>query len=102
MSNQAKHTPGPWPFTHVYGAIRHICRNCDHDTYCFDASQGTCQFAWSYNDAYLISAAPDLLEALRVLVDHAKEQYPHFESERGQRDITAALQAIAKAEGRHE
>jgi len=30
------------------------------------------------------------LDALRVLVDHAKETYPHFESERGQRDIAQA------------
>jgi len=48
-------------------------------------------------DARLIAASPDLLEALRVLVDHAQERYPHFESERGQRDIKAALDAIAKA-----
>jgi|HubBroStandDraft_4_1064222.scaffolds.fasta_scaffold449576_1 hypothetical protein len=46
----------------------------------------------------LIAAAPDLLEALRVLTDHAQEKYPHFESERGQKDIEASLKAIAKAE----
>ena len=39
-----------------------------------------------------------LLEALKVLVDHAKETYPHFEDTRGQRDIKQAMEAIAAAE----
>src|SRR5213080_987218 len=37
----------------------------------------------------------ELLAALKVLVDHAQETYPHFESERGQRDIAQSLAAIA-------
>jgi hypothetical protein len=44
------------------------------------------------------SATPDLLEALKTLTEHAQEQYPHFESERGQRDIAQALTAIHNAE----
>lgn len=40
-----------------------------------------------------------MLEALRVLADHADETYPHFESERGQREIDAARAIIARAEG---
>lgn len=54
----------------------------------------------AHNDeanARLIAAAPELLEALRVLADHAQETHPHFESERGQRDIAAAIAAITKA-----
>jgi len=42
----------------------------------------------------------ELLQALKILVEHAGERYPHFESPRGVRDITQAMQAIAKAEGR--
>lgn len=42
----------------------------------------------------------ELLEVLKVLVDHAQEQYPHFESDRGTYDIRRALNAIDKAEGR--
>jgi hypothetical protein len=44
------------------------------------------------------SPATDLLQALKTLTDHAQEQYPHFESERGQRDIAQALAAIHNAE----
>jgi hypothetical protein len=44
------------------------------------------------------SPATDLLQALKTLTDHAQEQYPHFESERGQRDIAQAVIAIHNAE----
>lgn len=47
--------------------------------------------------ARLIAAAPELLAALQVLMDHACEMYPHFESERGTLDIAAARIAISKA-----
>jgi hypothetical protein len=49
-----------------------------------------------HSRANLIASTPDLLEALRVLVDHAQERYPHFESERGLRDIRQALDVINK------
>lgn len=55
--------------------------------------QGT--FAISY--CPLHAAAPDLRDALGVLIEHASEQYPHFESERGQRDLAQARAAYAKA-----
>jgi hypothetical protein len=51
-------------------------------------------------DARLIAAAPELLEALRILTEHAQERYPHFESDRGFADIERAQAAIAKAEGK--
>jgi hypothetical protein len=50
-------------------------------------------------DAKLIAAAPELLVALKVLVEHALETHPHFESERGKRDILAAIVAVTKATG---
>ena len=40
-----------------------------------------------------------LMLALAVITDHAGEKYPHFESERGQRDIEAAHAALAQARG---
>jgi hypothetical protein len=39
-----------------------------------------------------------ILDALKTLVAHAQEKYPHFEDTRGQRDIQAALDAIAAVE----
>jgi hypothetical protein len=36
------------------------------------------------------TATAEQCEAVRILVEHAEEVYPHFESERGQRDIARA------------
>ena len=88
-----KHTPGPWTLQeHESEPCQLIGNGTIHiaDVYATDFPVGAA-------DAALIAAAPELLEALRVLADHAQEQYPHFESERGQRDIAQALAAIAKA-----
>ena len=38
-----------------------------------------------------------LREALLTLADHASETYPHFESERGQRDIAQARAALVQS-----
>lgn len=37
-------------------------------------------------------------KALQALIDHASETYPHLESERGQQDLAAAREALAKYE----
>jgi hypothetical protein len=37
----------------------------------------------------------ELTTALSMLVDHASEQYPHFESERGQAELAQARQLLA-------
>lgn len=66
------HTPGSWPLDHVHGAIRHIVRNVDHDTYCFDAHEGKCEFSWSYKDATLIADAPKLLAERNALLEAAR------------------------------
>lgn len=92
------HTPGPWKVTDRFeismddGDVQPLVATVNAD----DASVSNEQ---AEADARLIAAAPDLLDVLRVLTDHAKETYPHFESDRGQRDIAAALAAIAKATG---
>jgi hypothetical protein len=48
----------------------------------------------------LFALAAELLEILEIITDHACEMYPHFESERGQREIAQARAAIAKATGK--
>lgn len=40
-----------------------------------------------------------LVAALEVLTEHAEETYPHFECERGQREIAEARAALALARG---
>jgi hypothetical protein len=42
----------------------------------------------------------NLAARLEVMVDHAKETYPHFESERGQRDIREAEIALRSVNGK--
>ena len=42
-------------------------------------------------------AVNHLITALRVLIDHAEERYPPFESERGQADLNSARVALAHA-----
>lgn len=39
-----------------------------------------------------------LKDALRTMIDHAGEAHPHFESERGQRDIQAARDALLRVD----
>ena len=99
VTKHTKHTPGPWyvpdqrdcivEFVNEETGYKIAIANCG-ESYVLDDAE-MCA------NAALIAAAPELLEALRVLVDHTQEQYPHFESERGQRDIAQALAAIAKA-----
>ena len=41
-----------------------------------------------------------IIEILDILVDHASEKYPHFESERGQRELMIARALLAKVKGK--
>lgn len=48
----------------------------------------------------ILDARDELIAAATVMIDHASEMYPHFESERGQRDIerlAAAIKTITHA-----
>lgn len=45
-----------------------------------------------------LSVIEDMSKVLAAIVDHAKKKYPHFESERGQREIKFAISALKKAE----
>jgi hypothetical protein len=91
------HTPGPWTYHPLPTDNKDPNR-----VYCVDANGS--QIADIFNtannaeeNAALIAAAPDILEALIDLLGHAMEQYPHFESPRGQEEIDRARVAIAKA-----
>jgi hypothetical protein len=51
------------------------------------------------HDALDHSQFYSLFEILSILVDHAEERYPHFESDRGQREIQEAKNTIQKSKG---
>lgn len=92
------HTPGPWIAKPTAGHDIHG----QSVVYAETGGRGT-DVAIIYNgaaDADLIAAAPAMKAALLTLVEHAQETYPHFESERGQCDIAAALEALSQANGR--
>ncbi|MCA6480635.1 MAG: hypothetical protein IM557_08540 [Chitinophagaceae bacterium] len=75
-----KHTPGPWVVAEE-AKIKH-----PEGTFIAQAQY--------WPDAYLIAAAPDLLDALRVLVDWFDDET------RCEAPLKKAGAAIAKAEGR--
>lgn len=75
---QTKHTPGPW---HVVpygdGNALVICTEPDGDwRICFLATPGDSSGAWETikSDARLISAAPEMLEALRGCISYRNWQ----------------------------
>ena len=57
--------------------------------------------AWDALDVIgrAVTAREALVKALETMTDHAEEVYPHFESERGRRDIKQARAALAQARG---
>jgi hypothetical protein len=96
MSEELKHTPGPW---HVDEQNVHSGQVCT----CHGDTPGTWYEVWSPNwgeginqkaNAQLIAAAPDLLEALKELRDWYRENVGL--------PACKANAAIAKAEGRAE
>lgn len=80
------YTPGPWDYLndHIFARDRHVAR-------CLQGKGG------SADDARLIAAAPELLEALRWLLNEVERErdYEHWQAV-----IDPAREAIAKAEGR--
>jgi len=46
--------------------------------------------------APVVSARLEVITAFEILLDHAREKYPHFESLRGQRDINRAFEALKR------
>lgn len=99
------HTPGPWHIGAGNGAGAIFS---DEGRMLLTEAGGTTLFpiatvCYGYRDdedeanAHLIAAAPDLLAALKDLLDQADETYPHFESPRGTANRMLARAAIEKA-----
>jgi len=82
----SKHTPGPWRL--INGLIR-----CPEGSCVLDADDANMREA----DAVLVTAAPDLLEALRELVSQV-QGYQDCNGDKGF-VVTDAIAAIAKATG---
>jgi len=84
-------TQAPWPLDYVQGAVRHISRNVDRDSF-YIMSEGDPDFWWGrHTDGPLIvamrNALPRLLEerkrllgALRYVMDHSHEGYAEWKS----------------------
>lgn len=91
-----KHSPSPWKCEHYSKGMWGIYS--DGDTWNEIAICRT--YTDNKNaemDAYLISAAPELLKACKILLDYVLE-----ENGPNCRGAQEAIQAISKAEGRTE
>ena len=92
-TEKAKHTPGPWTYCCDSGhsskclrGVRHSKKAAVHGG---PDNRTIASHVESYDDARLIAAAPELLEALKALLIHDDiETREH------------AREAIAKAEGK--
>lgn len=85
-------TPAPWHLTKMDNRGWISVRSPDHRT----IAEIVCQLpSETHGNAALISAAPDLLDALEDLVTEFDCLYPDSESER----INRAKAAIRKAQG---
>lgn len=106
------HTPGPWEIagaSHVYapgpnGA--NICSISEPRASTIvgytEPALGSTDSEEAYANAHLISAAPDMLAALKRAIARADANLPKFSHREPecQADYDACVAAIAKAEGR--
>ncbi len=91
--SEAKHSPGPWDVNHFGGEWRVIARTQPHEVaICTAVAEDGDPIA----TARLISAAPDLLEALCALIH---EDGGSIAVSRDNPKCVAARAAIAKATG---
>ena len=108
----SKHTPGPWRLEEVVDrSIKHLCPVADVDGFSLltvvhtEGNDGNecIPFAAVYRDAdaRLIAAAPELLDACRMVLflEHLGGMLPGVK-EIVQEAVNKARAAIAKAEGR--
>lgn len=87
-----KHSPGPWSFEVEENGDKFKLSDVNNEVVV--GGCGCCDSPWcNLADARLIAAAPDLLEALKVVLDDL--MYKHHA-----RVIDVAHAAIAKAEGK--
>lgn len=100
MSNQSKHTPGPWIAPDTF------LNNQPNRTYLRQKAYGGAVIAdlgetshVNQADARLIAAAPELLEACKALLMHSGCPTGHAKADRWAKACAEARAIIAKAEG---
>jgi len=94
----SKHTPGPWTFVHEGGIDGGYFIDAKEDVVVLPRGR------LNEADARLIAAAPDLLAALRAIVNKAHPRADYLNGDAthyiGPKELVdAARAAIAKAEG---
>lgn len=87
-----KHTPGPWAFAKYSNKQFGLGKQGEGAFFFLQCVHDTANDPEAIADARLISAAPDLLEALRGLISV-------FSSNSTEQEIISAREAIAKATG---
>ena len=100
--NTTKHTPGPWVVQHEGSQTIIVSRTAQES----DSGGPTVSYIYNHEsrqskaNARLISAAPELLEALQLALATLNRVHPPtspFDSTQGTRDVINA--AITKAKG---
>ena len=103
----SKHTKGPWHVVLSDNATPHIMHENAHDmSDISDISSRVCvmpaEITYSYNslaNAKLIAAAPELLEALEIMVEFVANVHAGKTNRICYAALDAARAAIAKAKG---
>lgn len=101
MAETVKHTPGPWEFDGDNAVMAevgaHICTVSMGDDFpCLEDDQRANAEAECKANANLIAAAPELLEALKALLDQlVGDEFADDIS-----SVVSARSAVSKAEGR--
>ncbi|HSG19548.1 MAG TPA: hypothetical protein VLA31_02160 [Burkholderiaceae bacterium] len=91
----SKHTPGPWrPRNGIVLADSHKGTHCSDEDIAFYGGPLVCESIRTDANARLIAAAPDLLEALKAMLEYYGSHTACVECQ----DMARA--AIAKAEGK--
>ncbi len=97
---KAKHTPGPWKHDYTNSAkLTYVCISAVDGSNGNTCVIGQCAGPDNEANAKLISAAPDLLRALEMIVDSDMAQREEDEGEIST-ELSHARAAIEKAHGR--
>lgn len=96
MFSETRHTPGPWSTAEWPSREKDYIRVFAGTTYVGSVGNSDDPFERTEANARLIAAAPDLLAALKLILQSIpSEMFGDYESD-------AAYAAIAKAEGEGE
>jgi hypothetical protein len=101
----SKHTPGPWKvLEHSWSDTSIVAEGFDHGICLLDINHATeesqeADEALMAANAHLIAASPDLLAALKALVQQVERgDFDHIGADHPDSAVGAARAAIAKAE----